>query len=330
MNIDHLKRLLIAGREFDWEQMALEMFRYQARENSVYRQYLQNLGKNPSSIEKLEDIPFLPVEAFKHHPVRTGQWSETLSFLSSGTTQSRRAVHLIRNASWYDQNAESCLASFMPEFRQYEIVGLLPGYLENPSSSLGHMVKHLHALSTGRTEGKFLFSDMKEFNARLLELESRNRKILAFGVSFAWFDFANRYHHPDLEMVIVETGGMKTSARSILKAEIVDQIRTSFPKARICSEYGMTEMLSQAYSDESMRYHCGNSLRVYARNTEDPFGSFIFNQRGRLNIIDLANFDTCCFLETGDLGEVYEDGSFAVMGRVATEALRGCSLMYEA
>jgi len=329
LNSEKIKRWLSSGQSFDWESVVWEIFRFQARENPIYRRYLDLLGRNPENIKALEDIPFLPVEAFKYHPVRTGEWKEVLSFLSSGTTQTHRAVHLIRDIDWYDQNAASCLSCFLPDFNQYEILGLLPGYLENPSSSLIHMVKHLAQLAANVKGEKFLFSEMDEFYARLIQSWEQGRKILAFGVSFAWLDFADRYRHPELDIRIIETGGMKTSIRSVSKAEIIDQLRESFPKARIGSEYGMTEMLSQAYSDEQMRYRSGPIMRVFVRSAEDPFGPFVVNQRGRIHVLDLANADTCCFLETGDLGEVYEDGSFTVIGRLATETIRGCSLMYE-
>lgn len=321
--------MIFESQDFDFEELALDVFRIQSKENEVYKNYLHHLKINPESIKSIDEIPFLPVEFFKYHSVKTGNWKEDAYFLSSGTTDVQRSKHFIKNIHDYRQVTEICLRSFIPDLSEYSIFALLPGYIQNQHSSLIKMVRHFIGRSGKIDSTERIFEDFDLLHQALEKEKSKGSKILLFGVSFAMMDFGEIYTFDHDQLTIIETGGMKTHKRDFSKEQILENIQHNFPQSLIYSEYGMTEMMSQAYATDGLWYSLPPHARVYIRNSEDPFGEFLINRQGRVNVIDLANLDSCCFLETADLGISNSNLQFNILGRIQNASIRGCNLMYE-
>lgn len=328
--LEILRHEIMCNQKENFEAVALAVFRLQAEYNSVYKSYLQHLNVDISKIKKIEDIPFLPIELYKNYDVKTFSWIEELNFLSSGTTGSVRSKHPVKNINFYLQNSEYCFREFYPDSEEIEVIGLLPGYISNPQSSLIHMVDHLAQRYNKIFKAEYLFNDFDALSQNLeWALRTQGRKIILFGVSFALMNFAQEYKFSDDRITIIETGGMKSFKKEFDKSEILKSLQESFPVSKIYSEYGMTELLSQFYAMDGIHYLGSARIQARVRSVEDPFGPFIVNRKGRLNIIDLANLDSCSFIETADLGTYYTNGTFSVEGRLSNEMLRGCNLMWE-
>jgi len=334
-----------------FEQRALEIFRYQATHNEVYGTYVQALGTNPLRVQTLTGIPFLPVRFFKTHNVQTGNFNAQAIFESSGTNGAMNSRHKVKDLSWYETSFTRCFESFYGPVKNWCIIGLLPSYLERKNSSLVWMVDRLVQLS-GRTQSGFYLNEYEQLAAVLAELEKRKQKTLLIGVTFALLDFAEQYPLPLQHTIIMETGGMKGRRKEMIRAEVHEALKDAFAVPVIHSEYGMTELLSQAYSKGGGLFHCPPWMKIVVRDEEDPF---VIKQEGvgTINVIDLANIHTCSFIATDDAGKLYADacpparagtdgddprlndsvgqavgrGSFEVLGRVDGSDLRGCSLM---
>ncbi len=316
--------------EAEFGPAVLEIFRYQYVNNSLYREYTDALHKRIAEIRSIEQIPFLPISFFKTHPVVTGLTENPVVFESSGTTGMTKSRHLVSDISLYRNSFLKGFEIFYGDIKDYCILGLLPSYLERDNSSLVYMVNEWIKESRHPHSG-FYLDEFDKLSAVLKQLESEGQKTLLIGVSFALLDFAAIHAFPLRHTIVMETGGMKGRREEMLKEEMHKILQESFSIAAIHSEYGMTELLSQAYSRGAGIFHTPSWMRVLVREEEDPL-SVKSLQRGEsisgvINVIDLANINSCCFIATDDAGRLLPDGSFEVLGRVDNSDLRGCSLL---
>ena len=311
----------------DFETVALDLWRFQYDGNPLYKSFCEALSISPNQIKSLQDIPFLPITMFRDHVVKTGDWNHTTLFKSSGTTGSQQSQHFIRDLEWYHNIAEKCFSAFYGQPGDYTWVALLPSYLERPDSSLVDMVQYFMKLSNAPENGFYSGVDQIFFEKIKLLADSKIPTIL-IGVSFALLDLFDQYQLPVWkELLVIETGGMKGRREEITRNELHDRLSKHHPGLRISSEYGMTELLSQAYSRDYI-FSCGPTMKVLVRDISDPLKIIGPGQRGVINVIDLANLDTCAFIATDDIGIAQEDGSFEVLGRLDQSDIRGCNLMY--
>ena len=308
-----------------FESLALEAFRFQSENNPVYRDYLRALGLNHASIQTIENIPYLPVCFFKSHAIKTSFFEPETVFESSGTTGSINSKHQVKDLSLYEESFTRGFELFYGAVSEWCVIGLLPSYLERKNSSLVYMVEKLIQLS-GHSQSGFYLHEFDRLYETLAALEKKQQKTLLIGVTFALLDFAEKYSLPLQHTVVMETGGMKGRRKEMIRQEVHQLLKTAFQLPVIQAEYGMTELLSQAYSKVDGIFSSPPWMKILVRDEEDPFivkrtGS------GTINVIDLANFYSCSFIATDDVGKVHADGSFEVLGRIDGSDLRGCSLM---
>lgn len=320
-----------ALREFSaaqFEELALDIFRLQVGENPIYRCFVGLLGVRPESVTSLERIPFLPISFFKTHQIRTGQWREETVFESSGTSGAQASRHLVRDLQAYlDNTLRGFEAAFGP-ITDWRILALLPNYIERGASSLVAMTDYLIRRSGHPDSGFFLYDH--EALARALARPAS--KTLLLGVSYALLDFAEYWPGGPLppEVVVMETGGMKGRRREMTRQELHDALKAAFGLSQVCSEYGMTELFSQAYLNEpDMLFAPAPTLRAYAAEIQDPLTLTGEGRNGSLCFVDLANWHSCAFVATEDVGRVYADGRFSVLGRLDHAEMRGCNLLLE-
>lgn len=311
----------------EFEPLALAVFRHQAAHNPVYRQYIQYRKLHPETIRQLHQIPFLPIEFFKTQPVVTGQPAIELVFESSRTTGQVPSQHRVASAALY---RAIFLEGFKRAFGPIEnhcILALLPSYLERGNSSLVYMAQGLMEASKHPANG-FYLDNLAELGNVLEKLVEANTPTLLLGVSFALLDLAEQYPMPLQHIKIMETGGMKGRRRELLREELHEVLKASFKVPLIYSEYGMTELLSQAYTDGSDWFSPPVWMRALARDAYDPYHTFESPSTGALNIIDLGNINSCAFIATADLTTVAPDGQkFKVLGRMDQSETRGCNLL---
>jgi hypothetical protein len=309
------------------------LFRYQAEHNPVYNAYVKYLKVQPKQVYSLTEIPFLPIEFFKTQTVQTGIFTPKTIFLSSGTTQAERSRHLLPSLDFYLQNARYIFESFYGSLTDYVFLALLPSYLEQGHSSLVAMVDAF-MVASGQPDGGFFLHDLAALCDVLKQASQQGRKIMLFGVTYALLDLADYVQTHDLadsfsQVLIMETGGMKGRRREMIRSELHEQLQKAFNVHGIHSEYGMTELLSQAYSREQGIFRCPPTMQILLRDPNDPFSLSLTLRNGGINIIDLANVDSCAFIETKDLGKIYPDGSFEVLGRFDNSDIRGCNLLVQ-
>lgn len=308
---------------------ALEVFEYQARDNPVYRDFIGQLGKKPGRIKRIADIPFLPVELFKIHKIITGEMPAQLIFESSRTTGSSGSMHFVSDRKLYEESFLSAFSLFYGNPGDYFIGALLPSYMERKGSSLIYMMNELIQRS-GNAGSGFFRDNPEELTCLLKDSVKNNQKAFLMGVSFALYDLADKFQ-PDLSGVLVmETGGMKGRRKEMIREELHSFLKERLNVPAIHSEYGMTELLSQAYSQGDGIFYCPPWMKVLIRDPQDPLT--IINEplrTGGINIIDLANLYSCSFLATSDLGRLHEDGGFEVLGRFDNSDIRGCNLLVE-
>lgn len=308
--------------ETNFQEIALEIARYQYANNDIYRTYCDMIKKNNPS--KLDEISYLPISFFKSHRVSCENNSELFFFESSGTSGMLNSKHYIKDISIYHQSIELGFKHFFTG-KKYSIVGLLPHYLERANSSLVYMVRQW--MNLNQDEELFFLHDFDKLHNCITQLSNENKEIILIGLSSALLDYSELYTSNYPQITIIETGGMKGARAEIPKHELVQSISNSFPSAKIISEYGMCELFSQAYSDEKLWFSCPPWMQVYISELNDPFT--IKNEgKGVAKIIDLANIHSCSFIETQDMIELRADGKFQIIGRVESSDLRGCSLMY--
>jgi phenylacetate-coenzyme A ligase PaaK-like adenylate-forming protein len=308
-----------------FEPLALEIFRFQYDHNPVYNAFLKALKIDAACIDAIERIPFLPISFFKTHEVKTGDFTPEVIFESSGTAGSPHSRHPVKDRALYSESFVKAFERQYGPVNSWCFIALLPSYLERKNSSLVYMAERMIELSEHPQSG-FYLNEFEKLFAVLGELEKRKQNTLLLGVTFALLDFAEKYSLPLKHTIIMETGGMKGRREEMTRKEVHDVLKKSFSVSAIHSEYGMTELLSQAYSKGEGVFHCPSWMKIFVRDEEDPF-CVKFSGSGAINIIDLANVYSCSFIATDDLGKLYSDESCEVLGRMDGSDLRGCGLM---
>jgi hypothetical protein len=316
---------LFAGLPGDFERKAFALFQLQYEQNDLYHRFARLSGTDPQNLRELGQVPFLPISFFKTHEVRTGRFEPEIIFESSGTTGQAVSRHELKSVALYRESFMRGFELFYGPVSDYCIIGLLPAYLERKGSSLVFMVDELIRRSRHPQSGFYLYA-FSELHDLLADLEKKKQKTLLIGVSFALLDFAAAFPMELKCALIMETGGMKGRREELTRGHLHDILQKAFGQAAIHSEYGMTELLSQAYSKGNGIYRPVPWMKAMIRKEDDPL-DVQETGRGLLNIIDLANRDSCAFIATDDLAEVYPDGSFEVLGRMDNSDLRGCSLL---
>ncbi len=312
--------------EQEFEDLAFQIFRHQFDNNSVYRSFCDLLYKNPSDISALQDIPFLPIQFFKSHKVLSSKKEIEKVFTSSGTTGSLTSKHYVTDLGIYEASFNHGFKHFYGNIEDYTILALLPSYLEREGSSLVYMVEHWIKDSKKLKSG-FYLNNLSELKDILTELDAKGKKVLLIGVSFALLDMVESYKFNLKDTVVMETGGMKGRRKELVRDELHSILTKGFGVKQIHSEYGMTELLSQAYSKGDGVFECPKWMRVLTRDTEDNLTVLKTGKTGGINIIDLANLNSCSFIATQDLGKVYKNNSFEILGRFDNSDIRGCNLM---
>ena len=308
---------------------ALKAFSYQYHNNLLYKQFCDILKVNPNEISDITKIPFLPISFFKTTTVKTSDFTPSLVFKSSGTSGQNSSRHYLKDPFIYEQSFHSCFRSFYGSAENYCILALLPSYLERQDSSLVYMVKSLMELSSHPQNG-FYLTNFDQLSDTIKQLEKQKQKTILFGVTYALLDFSSLYPQQLKYTTIIETGGMKGRRNELIRTEVHDILKSAFNLPAIHSEYGMTELLSQAYSKANGIFYNPPWMKVLVREEDDPFSVLppvTSPQPGVINIIDLANIYSCCFIATDDIGRVYADNSFEVLGRLDNSDIRGCSLL---
>ena len=310
-----------------FNELALEVFRYQYQQNHWYRKFCDLSNKSSEKVLYYTDIPFLPVSFFKQQPVCCFEpvWAERI-YTSSGTTGSNTSRHYVRKYADYKMSFETAFHQFYGDPKDYCILALLPGYLEREGSSLIEMAQELIKASQHPKSG-FYLNNYRDLIHTVNQLQQKGQKTLLLGVTYALLDLAEMgpFNWPDL--IVMETGGMKGKRREMIREELHEQLKTGLGVSAIHSEYGMTELLSQAYSQGNGIFNCPPWMKILTRDTYDPLTLRVDGKTGGVNIIDLANIDSCSFIATQDLGRLHPDGSFEIMGRFDNSDIRGCNLM---
>lgn len=314
------------GEQFD--ALALEVFRYQAISNPVYARYLKLLNVDPLGITKLHQIPHLPIALFKSQTIQSGNWTPAFTFTSSTTTGMIPSKHHMRSLVWYQDIARKTFEAGFGPIAEYRILALLPGYLERKTSSLVYMVDHFMKCSNHEGNGFFLH-EQEQLAQQLYQSQQQSIPTLLIGVTYALLDLASDFPQDLSKITIMETGGMKGKRKELVRTELHQILNAAFQTEKIYSEYGMTELMSQAYTNGGDTFTPGPWMRVWTRDITDPFARQKAGKSGGINIIDLGNLDTCSFIETGDAGRVFSDGTFTVLGRLDGTEARGCNLMVE-
>lgn len=309
-----------------FEFQALEIFRFQYLNNPVYNTFCEHLGKTTSNVSRIGDIPFLPIAFFKSKRVVAGSAPTNITFSSSGTTGTQVSKHHVTDLDLYEQSCLRAFTHFYGAISDYCILALLPSYLEREGSSLVYMVNDFIERG-GHPDSGFYLHDLEGLKAVLTRLDAQGTKVMLIGVSFALLEMAEKHELKLGHTVIMETGGMKGRRRELIREELHTRLRAGFGVGHIHSEYGMTELLSQAYSQGNGIFKCPPWMKILVRDTEDPLALQRTGKTGGINVIDLANIHSCSFIATQDLGKVYANGSFEVIGRFDHSDVRGCNLM---
>ena len=321
-----IKKVFSAQIKSDFNGIVIDIFRFQYENNSNYRKYANYLGLKADDITTIEKIPFLPVEFFKSHRIILDKLEAEHVFLSSATTGVSRSQHLVAEKQIYELSFIKTFQQFFGVPADYCFLALLPSYLEREGSSLIYMINKLMELSN-HPENGFYLNEYEEIVNKINILKSQKQKYILFGVTYALLDFGN-YFKSSLEYgIVMETGGMKGKRKELSKMEVHERLKADFKTDKIYSEYGMTELLSQAYSFGNNLFQTPSWMKILIRDTYDPF-KFVENGiTGGINVIDLANIYSCCFIETKDLGKMHQNGQFEVLGRFDNSDIRGCNLL---
>ncbi len=331
---DHIaiKNELFHVTEQHFETLAVKIFRFQYDQNAIYRQYCDTIHANKESIQRLEEIPFLPIGFFKSKEITSTIFEPMTVFESSGTTSSVKSKHFVKDTGLYEESFLKAFKLFYGDIISYCIIGLLPAYLERKNSSLVWMINKLIKESTHAQSGFYLY-EHEQLKALILQNEKAGQQTLLIGVTYALLDFFEKNPMKLQYTTIMETGGMKGRRKELTRTAIHEQLMEYTGVAEVHSEYGMTELLSQAYSKKEGAFQCPPWMKVLLRSEDDPFEIHSAEKinipfaNGVINVIDLANLYSCSFIATDDMGKLYNDGSFEVLGRLDNSDVRGCSLM---
>ncbi|MBC7616449.1 MAG: acyl transferase [Pedobacter sp.] len=311
-----------------FEKAALNLFYHQAKNCAVYASFIHYLGIQPNEITAYRKIPFLPINFFKSHNVISNLAAPDIVFSSSGTTGQIQSKHLVCDVKIYERSFNLAFEQFYGSIKDTCLLALLPSYLERDGSSLIYMVDSLLKQSEHPKSGYFLH-DLKSLYQTLKKLQIAGQKTILIGVTYALLDFVEQFKLEFPELIVMETGGMKGKRKELVREELHHLLCKGFGVAKIHSEYGMTELLSQAYSFGDGIFNCPPWMKILLRDTYDPLMLVENKQTGGINVIDLANVNSCSFIATQDLGKLHEDGSFEVLGRFDNADIRGCNLLVQ-
>ena len=330
-NINLEKRIFAASDE-NFAELSIAVFRFQYEYNTPYRQYCNTLNVKADEVDVIEQIPFLPIQFFKSHQIKTTDFEPEAVFESSGTATTINSQHFVKDPGLYKKSFTTAFKKFYGTPKSKCILGLLPSYLERGNSSLIYMVDELIKESNNNLSGFYLY-DYDKLHRTILHNEILKQPTLLIGVTYALLDFAEKYPMQLRHTIIMETGGMKGRRKEITRQEVHKKLQTNLGVALVHSEYGMTELLSQAYSKGDGIFHCPPWMKILIREEDDPFSIILPDAvkakpiTGAINIIDLANIYSCSFIATQDAGRLYNNKSFEVLGRMDNTDIRGCSLM---
>lgn len=328
----HIESKIFSVSHASFESLALEMFGFQYEFNEVYQQFCKHLHIQPSDVLRLEQIPFLPIQFFKNKEIVTTQFESACIFESSGTTGQLNSRHRVKDLNLYQQSFQKTFELFYGDVKNYCIIGLLPSYLQKGNASLVYMVQDMIGHSAYPQSG-FYLDEHEKLHYTLAQNEAAGIPTLLIGVTYALLDFAEKYPMSLQHTIIMETGGMKGRREEITRQEVHAMLQQQFGTGAIHSEYGMTELLSQGYSQGNGLFNTAPWLKVLLRAADDPFEILQTSKlsptssNGAINIVDLANLYSCAFIATDDVGRMYPDGSFEVLGRLDNSDIRGCGLM---
>lgn len=320
------ERDLYELNEQSFEDIAYRIFRYQATENKVYKRYLELLRIDPTAVSTLDEIPFLPIDFYKTQNVISGVWEADLVFKSSGTTGTVESKNCIYDLAFYHRHAAKIFEQCFGPLSDYHILALLPSYMERTDSSLISMIQYFIQESESGQSGYYL-NNLSDLRTKVGELKADHRKILIWGVTFALLDLAENFPFNAEDCLVIETGGMKGRGKELTRADLYSTLKEKLNLEVIYSEYGMTELFSMAYSKNDGQFRCPATMKVAIRDINDPFRRLQNGRVGGINIIDLANYTTCSFIETQDLGKLSQEGYFEVLGRIDNSDIRGCNLL---
>jgi hypothetical protein len=312
--------------ERQFNEAALQVFRHQAEKCIIYKEFIKGLGIDVAKVDAVEQIPFLPIEFFKSHAILSAPTPVEVTFTSSGTTGMITSSHFVTDVSWYVESFRSAFRLFYGDIESYTVLALLPSYLEREGSSLIYMADDLIKQSNNPDSGFFLYNH-GELYQQLKKQQKAQKPTLLIGVTFALLDFNEDYTLNFPGLIVMETGGMKGRRKEMIREELHEQLCKGFGVDAIHSEYGMTELLSQAYSKGNGIFNCPPWMKIITRDTNDPISLLDNDKAGGINVIDLANINSCSFIATQDLGRVYADNSFEVLGRFDNSDIRGCNLL---
>lgn len=310
----------------EFEEKSLQVFEFQYFNNPVYKHFCDLLGRSPAQVDKLEKIPFLPIEFFKSHKITSSEASEEIIFTSSGTTGQVKSKHFVTDLAIYEESFRRAFTNFYGSVENYAVLALLPSYLERKGSSLIYMVDDLIKKSKNPASG-FYLHDLEALAQKLNELEQKQQKVLLIGVSFALLDLAEKFPLNLKHTVVMETGGMKGRRKEMIRAELHEILKQGLGVENIHSEYGMTELLSQAFAVKNGIFECPPWMKLLIRDPEDALTLLPDGKSGGINVIDLANFNSCSFIATQDLGKNLGAGKTEILGRFDNSDIRGCNLM---
>jgi len=310
----------------EFNEIAIKIFHYQYNNNIIYKQFVDFNFIDITKIYHFSEIPFLPIDLFKTQKVICNNNATEKIFESSGTTSNIRSKHYICSLNLYEKSFLSAFEYFYGNIKDYCFLALLPNYSEQQNSSLIYMINRL-IKETGHKDSNFYLYDLKALSEKLIQLDNHRKKIILFGVTYSLLDLAEKYPVKIPDAIIFETGGMKGRRKEMLREELHLQLKHSFGVPSVHGEYGMTELLSQAYSKSDGIFETPPWMKILIRDINDPFRILDVNKSGAINIIDLANIETCSFIATQDMGKVYQNGKFEVSGRLDNSDLRGCNLM---
>lgn len=312
----------------NFKEIALKIFQHQAINNPIYADFIKNLNVDKETINNLEQIPFLPIQFFKTNKILSSKNQVERIFSSSGTTGAKRSEHHITSLKLYRSSFNKGFQHFYGNLEKYTVLALLPGYLERDNSSLIYMMNDFIIKSKSPDSG-FYLNNLQELSCKLCDLDKRGKKVMLIGVSYALLDLIDLQKFNLNHTIIMETGGMKGKRKEMIKEELHRNLCDGFGVDEIHSEYGMTELLSQAYSHGNGIFETPPWMKVIIRDTEDALNILPHQRSGGINIIDLANFNSCSFIATQDLGKTCSDGSFEIMGRFDNSDIRGCNLLVD-
>jgi phenylacetate-coenzyme A ligase PaaK-like adenylate-forming protein len=315
------------GNSQEFENLALDIFRFQAANCQIYSAFLSHLGIDVSKVLNLNDIPYLPIEFFKTHRITSSEKDDEIVFTSSATTGTIQSRHPVKDVSIYERSYRTGFSHFYGDIRNYTILALLPSYQEREGSSLIYMIDDL--IERAQPDSGYFLYNHSELAETLHRLKRDKKHTILIGVTYALLDFAESHTIEFPELIVMETGGMKGKRREMIREELHEALCQGFGVPAIHSEYGMTELLSQAYSKGGGLFHCPPWMKVSIRNTNDPLDLLRPGQTGGINVIDLANINSCSFIAAQDLGKLHPDNSFEILGRFDNSDIRGCNLLIQ-